>query len=133
MSVSLQSLLGVVLLVTIYNSRHSSFLLSGPGYHSGVLVWSISLNIHDQFFTAIMWPLRVSAFLLCPPFMVSTAEASAAGTTTGLNPVPQFLCRAPPASGLCSPTVVQLRAGCCSFVLLQPALCQNCAVGNVGK
>lgn len=77
-----------------------------------------------------MWPLTVSAFLLCPPFMVSITEARAAGKTTGLGPVPRFLCRAPPPAALCFPTVVQLRAGCCPFVTLQPALCQNCAVSN---
>lgn len=35
-----------------------------------------------------MWPLAVSAFLLCPPFMVSITEARAASKTTGLDPVP---------------------------------------------
>lgn len=78
-----------------------------------------------------MWPSTVSTFLLCSPFMASTTEASAAGESTGLDPVPQFPCRVPPPAALCFPTVVQVGAGCCPLVIFQPALSQYCAVSNV--
>lgn len=101
----------------------------GLRYCSSYFVKSIFLNVHDQILIATTWPLTVSPFPILAVIQFSLLEPELPVEPQVMDP--SFCAGLIFLQHCASLIVVHLMMGCCHFVILQPVLCQNCAVSCV--